>query len=235
MVIQRLTHGPAALLSLKRTLHCFNIYRGTRPCMVNYSLFYRDTYRTFTKSPIGDCDYHGLPVKPLYFHFEQHLHKKAIVDENGAHSYKELLILSNKLSDRILSVMKKFPVHLDSPLGKKNLPRIVILCPNNMSYVISLCSIWLTRGIAVPLNLNYPMKELEYFVSDSKPSVIITTAKYKDKISTMANYFAIPIVTLGSEDYNSINCGTGKLIYYYDLFEFKKKSENVQYCLQNLQ
>ena len=164
------------------------VYTNTR--YLCFMKLYATAYRNFTNKK---------DVKPLYSNVERHLSRNAIIDKNGVHTYKELLYMANKLSKKILSILSCRKSDL---IDKTMLPRIVILCPNNMSYVMTLCSIWMTRGIAVPLNKTYPLKELEYFISDSKPDIIITTKEYKEDISCLVKKTNISVVCLEENDYN---------------------------------
>jgi malonyl-CoA/methylmalonyl-CoA synthetase len=92
------------------------------------------------------------------------LHRIAIVDAEGEHTYAEVLDASAKVASGLLQ-------------GRDDLndARICFQVPPGFTYVAVQWGIWRAGGIAVPLALSHPMPELEYAVKDADPEVIIAS------------------------------------------------------------
>ena len=90
----------------------------------------------------------------------------AIVDAAGSHIYRELLESSARIAGALLA-------------GRGDLreERIAFLLPPGISWVASLWGIWRAGGVAVPLALQSTRPELEYFLSDTGASNVITDGK----------------------------------------------------------
>lgn len=52
---------------------------------------------------------------------------------------------------------------------------------NNVSYLVTLLSIFSCNGIAIPLSANFPPSELRYILDDSESSVLLSSAKFMGK------------------------------------------------------
>ena len=78
--------------------------------------------------------------------------------------FNELIYLTHQMKYLILDARNK------QDLNGEN---IAILCSNNYLYFVSLLAVWLANGVPVPLNKNYSLNYLEYFIKDSKSTLII--------------------------------------------------------------
>src|SRR5215217_1891847 len=94
----------------------------------------------------------------------ENLHRIAIVDAEGEHTYAELLDASAKVASGLLR-------------GRDDLSdaRVCFHMPPGFKYVAVQWGIWRAGGIAVPLALSHPVPELEYAVNDADPEAVIAT------------------------------------------------------------
>ncbi|CAH1270275.1 ACSF3 [Branchiostoma lanceolatum] len=130
---------------------------------------------------------------PVFLKAQKYADRTAIIDRNGSHSYLDLLQQSCRLSQKISSVLGAS----DDVKGE----RIAFLCPNDVSYVISQWSAWISGGVAVPLCKTHPVPELEYVLSDSQASVLLYTEDYADKAAIVAENTNIKVLQLRRENY----------------------------------
>ncbi|XP_064640453.1 malonate--CoA ligase ACSF3, mitochondrial-like [Lineus longissimus] len=133
-------------------------------------------------------------VTPVFIKAEDFKWRTALIDQNGSHTYGEILKKSLSLSERLLTLCG--PVK-DKFVG----PRIAFLCPNDVSYVVSKWATWMMGGVAVPLSKSHPVSELEYFILDSRSSVVIATEEFEEKIGPLAEKLAIEKIILGKSDF----------------------------------
>ncbi|KAJ7396325.1 acyl-CoA synthetase family member 3, mitochondrial [Pitangus sulphuratus] len=115
--------------------------------------------------------------------------KIAIVDQNGEHTYRDLLSQSLHLSQEICRVLECSSRDLKEE-------RISFLCPNDASYVVAQWASWMSGGIAVPLYRKHPVPELEYVIQDSQSSLVIAAEEYVGKIAPSAKKLGIPMLPL---------------------------------------
>lgn len=96
---------------------------------------------------------------------QQHAERTAIVDCNGSYSYQDLLDASARIAATLLA-------------GRDDLDeeRVAFLVAPGFQWVAVQWGIWRAGGIAVPLPLGTPWSELEYYIQDSKASVLIHDA-----------------------------------------------------------
>jgi len=130
---------------------------------------------------------------PVFLRAQKYADRTAIIDRNGSHSYLDLLQQSCLLSQKISSVLGTS----DDVKGA----RIAFLCPNDVSYVISQWSAWISGGVAVPLCKTHPVPELEYVLSDSQASLLMYTEDYADKAAIIAENSDIKPLMLRREKY----------------------------------
>src|SRR5215212_9772300 len=90
------------------------------------------------------------------------LERIAIVDDEGEHSYAELLEASGRVAAGLLQ-------------GRDDLDgaRVCFHIPAGFAHVAVQWGIWRAGGIAVPLALSHPVPELEYTIGDADPEIII--------------------------------------------------------------
>ncbi|XP_041340084.1 malonate--CoA ligase ACSF3, mitochondrial isoform X2 [Pyrgilauda ruficollis] len=115
--------------------------------------------------------------------------KVAIVDQNGEHTYRELLSRSLRLSQEICRL-------LQCPSRDLKEERISFLCPNDASYVVAQWASWMSGAIAVPLYRKHPLPELEYVIQDSQSALLIAADEFLGKITPSAQKVGVPVLPL---------------------------------------
>ncbi|NXF10917.1 ACSF3 synthetase, partial [Smithornis capensis] len=115
--------------------------------------------------------------------------KIAIVDQNGEHTYRDLLSQSLHLSRDICKLLECSSRDLKEE-------RISFLCPNDASYVVAQWASWMSGGIAVPLYRKHPVPELEYVIQDSQSALVIAAEEYVGKIAPSAKKLGVPVLPL---------------------------------------
>ena len=99
---------------------------------------------------------------PLVSRAYRHLHRTALTDEGGSHTYAGLLTASEAFARRFLAG------ELDA-VGD----RIAFLVPPGFAYVAVQWGIWRAGAIAVPLPVSHPPAELARMLDDAEPSVVV--------------------------------------------------------------
>ena len=84
-------------------------------------------------------------------------------------------------SGEILSIVSEIGRNLKD-LGIQKGDRVLIYLNNSEEYLFSLFAIWRVGAIAIPANRVFTAAELEYIVSDSKATLMITDLEAKDII-----------------------------------------------------
>ncbi|XP_055582691.1 malonate--CoA ligase ACSF3, mitochondrial isoform X2 [Falco biarmicus] len=113
----------------------------------------------------------------------------AIVDQNGEHTYRDLLSQSLRLSQEICRALECSSQDLKEE-------RISFLCPNDASYVVAQWASWMSGGIAVPLYKKHPVQQLEYVIQDSQSALVIAAEEYVGKIAPSAEKLGVPLLPL---------------------------------------
>lgn len=130
-------------------------------------------------------------VTPVFLQAEQFLGRIAIVDHRGQYTYDDLLHHSTNLSKQLTITYGK---DLEGA-------RVAFLCQNDITYVVAQWAIWMTGGVGVPLCKVHPQPELEYYVENSKSSILIASEEFEEKLSAIASKYDLPLMTLNSEKY----------------------------------
>ncbi|NWI97770.1 ACSF3 synthetase, partial [Pitta sordida] len=134
----------------------------------------------------ASCSSHITPVFTRAAAFGD---KLAIVDQNGEHTYRDLLSQSLSLSQEIWKLLGCSSRDLKEE-------RISFLCPNDASYVVAQWASWMSGAIAVPLYRKHPVPELEYVIQDSQSALVIAAEEYVGKISSSAEKLGVPVLPL---------------------------------------
>jgi malonyl-CoA/methylmalonyl-CoA synthetase len=113
---------------------------------------------------------------PLIAHAERHGERTAVVDSRGSFTYNDLLDRSSRVAAQLLS-------------GRQCLDeeRVAFLVTPGFPWVAVQWGIWRAGGVAVPLPLNSPKSELEYFVDDSKASTLVFDALAETALAPLAS------------------------------------------------
>ena len=112
---------------------------------------------------------------PLITYAEQHGDRTAIVDSQGTFPYKDLLDASSRVAAALLG-------------GRSDLreERVAFLVTPGFSWVAVQWGIWRAGGVAVPLPLNSTRAELEYFIDDTKASLLVFDARAETLMAPIA-------------------------------------------------
>ncbi|KIW12479.1 hypothetical protein PV08_09756 [Exophiala spinifera] len=114
----------------------------------------------------------SIPELPLFVQARSHAladpHKAAIIDtaRDQSFTYSELLNDVAIFKAQIEQFLPPSP-----PVGEES--RVAFLTPSGYDYVVMQWAIWASGAISVPLCTSHPLKELQYTISDSSPSLII--------------------------------------------------------------
>src|ERR1017187_4623369 len=106
---------------------------------------------------------------------ERHGGRTAVVDSQGAFTYNHLLDASSRVASALLA-------------GREDLQeeRVAFLLAPGFPWVAVLWGIWRAGGVAVPLPLNCPRSELEYFIDDTKASTLVFDAAAENQLAPIA-------------------------------------------------
>ncbi|KAK6373522.1 hypothetical protein LTS17_008014 [Exophiala oligosperma] len=138
----------------------------------------------------------SIPELPLFLQARSHAlaepHKPAIIDKtrNQSFTYSELL---NDVA--IFQAQIEQFLQPPGPVGEE--PRVAFLTPSGYDYVVTQWAIWASGAISVPLCTSHPLKELQYTISDSGPSLIIlhpSFSKFEAGLREQAP--TIPLITI---------------------------------------
>ncbi|KAL6082903.1 hypothetical protein STEG23_002597, partial [Scotinomys teguina] len=144
----------------------------------------------------------------------------ALIDKHGRHTYRELYHRSLCLAQEICRLQ-------GCKVGDLQEERISFLCSNDVSYVVAQWASWMSGGIAVPLYWKHPEAQLEYFIQDSRSSVLIAGQEYLEQLSPVAQRLGVPLLPLTPAVYHGAAeqpreqlvqerewCDQGAMIFY---------------------
>jgi malonyl-CoA/methylmalonyl-CoA synthetase len=123
---------------------------------------------------------------------QQHPARAAIVDSQGMFTFRDLLHASSSVAASLLA-------------GRADLQeeRVAFLLAPGFPWVAVQWGIWQAGGIAVPLPLNAPRTELEYFIDDARASVVVFDAAGEELLSPIANARELRTISYEATSANS--------------------------------
>lgn len=104
--------------------------------------------------------------------------RTAVVCGDRRQTYRELVDASERLACGL------------SQLGVGVGDRVLVYVRNSVEFVQSLCAIFRTGAIAVPVNTRLTPKEIGYFVVDSKPHAIVYDSASRDVVNSFSGDLA---------------------------------------------
>ena len=111
---------------------------------------------------------------PLIERAIAHADRIAIRDRDSLYSFRELACRSAAVASSLVGTTHDL-----------NEARVAFLVPAGFDYVRCLWGIWRAGGVAMPLSHSATEHELEYALTDSESSIVITTAALAPKLVTL--------------------------------------------------
>ena len=130
-----------------------------------------------------ESEYEGVAVNQLTL-FDRaisHGDRVAVTAASQSWSYTELVKRSESIAASLLR-----------DCDDLHESRIAFLVPAGFDYISVQWGIWRAGGIAVPLSLSATQSELEYVLSDSRVSLLITSESLQARVSTLAQSQQLP-------------------------------------------
>ena len=120
----------------------------------------------------------------LHVHAERHGGRTAVVDSQGAFTYRDLLDASSRVATALLA-------------GREDLhqARVAFRVAPGFPWAAVQWGIWRAGGVAVPLPLNSTKPELEYLIDDSATSTLVcdtSAAALLEPVATARGIRAFP-------------------------------------------
>ncbi|NDJ21690.1 AMP-binding protein [Nostoc sp. B(2019)] len=112
---------------------------------------------------------------PLITRAEENNEKIAIITDEGAFTYQDLLQISSRMATSLLKNVQDLKEQ-----------RVAFLIPPGFEYVATQWGIWRAGGIAVPLCISHPRPELEYVITNSGAAIIIAHPNFEDILRLIA-------------------------------------------------
>ncbi|KAF7269952.1 hypothetical protein GWI33_017042 [Rhynchophorus ferrugineus] len=152
-------------------------------------------------------NYKRVLTRPFYYKTSSEFDNKvAIQDVTGRYTFNNIFSEAVELSKSISS-------QLDGKKGE----RILFLCPNDASYIVTLWAIWISGQIAVPLSPLHPENLLSYYANDTKSALIVTSSIYSKKMEILSDQAKVKLYvlpeTIPNKSFQKGNViGDGKLV-----------------------
>ena len=109
--------------------------------------------------------------------------RTAIVDRDGAFTYRELIRRSESVASGLLGSRKDLEED-----------RVAFLTPRGFTYAACQWAIWRAGGIGVPLSELHPPSELTYAIRDSEASVIVSHPDFALRLLPIAEALKVRFV-----------------------------------------
>ncbi len=118
----------------------------------------------------------SIPELPLFLAARASVladpHKVAIIDKTKDQSFTFVQLL-NDVAALKCEIQQHLADYDPTVSSFTEEPRIAFLAPAGYDYVVSQWAIWAAGAVSVPLCTSHPLKELQYTISDSDPSLIL--------------------------------------------------------------
>ena len=112
---------------------------------------------------------------PLIAQAERHGKRTAVLDSRRSFTYNDLLDASSRVASALLDGR-----------GDLQQERVAFLVTPGFPWVAVQWGIWRAGGVAIPLPLNSPRSELEYFIDDTKASTLVFDAQSETLLAPLA-------------------------------------------------
>ena len=122
------------------------------------------------------------PQLPLFVQAQAHADRTAVVDASGSHSFAQLLEASARVAAGLLGTQTDLA-------GE----RVCFMVAPGFEYVATLWGIFRAGGVAVPLCLSHPPRELAHVLDDSLPRTVLADAEHRDRLAGLAAERNLPL------------------------------------------
>ena len=112
-----------------------------------------------------------------------HLRATAIVAQGVSWTYQDLLDASAATAASLLGTRDDLSE-----------ARVAFLMPPGFDYVRTQWAVWRAGGVAVPLALEHPIRELEHVIDDSQASLLVAHPAFADRLQPMAQQRGLPLL-----------------------------------------
>ena len=112
---------------------------------------------------------------PLITRAQEYNERIAIATTDGAFTYGDLLHTSSQIATCLLQDAEDLQEQ-----------RVAFLIPSGFEYVATQWGIWRAGGIAVPLCISHPRRELEYVITNSGASIIVAHPSFEGILRSLA-------------------------------------------------
>lgn len=104
---------------------------------------------------------------PILRRIREHADAPALIDDAGEYSYEELLSAAQRIAAGLLGA--------NDDLAEQ---RVAFMATPGFDYTVTLLGIWCAGGIAVPLCIQHPAREIEYVLEDTKVDHLLASPEY---------------------------------------------------------
>ena len=113
----------------------------------------------------------------------------AVVDPGGSSTFSQLEVAAHTLAATLRD-------------GHRDLAdaRVAVLAEPGREFVVSLLGCWHAGAVVVPLHPPHPAAELDYAVTDSDASVIVTSPRHREVADRLARHARLRVVDLDATD-----------------------------------
>jgi len=144
--------------------------------------------------------------------FAAHGDRTAIVDATGTYTYRQLAggarAVAAGIAEAAASASRRPPNNLSTATAQ---PRIAFLLPRDHRYVVGQWACWYAGGIAVPLPEGYPPAELEYFLQDAAPAVVLTSSEHAHEVAPLAAAAGVHVLQVPRLDSSSASAAAPEM------------------------
>lgn len=112
---------------------------------------------------------------PLVARARSHAGRTAVVAREGEFRYRDLLAASARVAAALL----------DSADDLEE-ARVAFLIPPSFAYVAVQWGVWRAGGIAVPLAVSHPPRELAYVLDDARPAMVLAHPEFAARLRPLA-------------------------------------------------
>ncbi|KAK6513762.1 hypothetical protein TWF506_008198 [Arthrobotrys conoides] len=178
-----------------------------------------------TMFPDSHCASYELPSLPLFNAADKHATqfpgKAALIDTKArrAFTYRELLAGTAKIKNLILKTLEVNYTDIQEQ-------RIAYLVPSGFDYVQIQWGIWAAGGVAIPLCTTHPFHELEYTVTNSRPTLIFLHQDFSQHKSAFLSISpSIKVLDVPVSHYDTEHPGFSiPSILFYQAFSLSRRA-----------